>query len=55
MAGALYFQNWVQTGYIDQVQVAIRKYLICILAAILVVVIDIAFLIWRFHRGDLAN
>jgi hypothetical protein len=40
---------------LDTIQAFIRKYLICILAILIVMVTDIIFLIWRFHKGDLVS
>jgi Na+/alanine symporter len=55
MDGAVYFKSWVEQGYLDTIQAFIRKYLICILAILIVMVTDVFFLIWRFHKGDLVS
>jgi hypothetical protein len=55
MDGANYFQKWVEVGFIEPIQISNRKYLMCILAALIILIIDVVFLIWRFNRGDLAT
>ena len=55
MDSATYFQNWVTNAYVFSLQNCIRTYLICILAAVVGVCIDIIYTVWRFNRGDLKN
>lgn len=50
-----YFQNWVTDAYVIALQNCIRTYLICILAAVVGVCLDIVYTVWRFNRGDLMH
>lgn len=55
MDSSLYFKQWVQKGYLADLQLSIRQYVICLLAAIVIISIDFIFLVWRLNKGDLQN
>jgi hypothetical protein len=50
-----YFKEWIQNGYVVNLQSIIRIYIICLLAILVIVCIDFIFLVWRYNRGDLAD
>lgn len=49
-----YFREWVQEGYLEVLQSAVRKCLICIICGIIITCLDCIYLMWRFNKGDLA-
>jgi hypothetical protein len=50
-----YFKQWIQNGYVVHLQSIIRIYIICLLAILVIVCVDVIFLVWRYNRGDLAD